>query len=166
MAAPVRRRGREPAVRAPGAARRTSPRCAAFEVYDGVADLYVYFVELAHRLLGDRGRYCVVVPNKWLTAAYGRPLRAFLAKRGTLEGLVDLGRLGRATGALFGADAFPCIAWGAATRARGPIRAAIARDPSDAAIAAAITDAPAVRRTRARAAAPSRGTSTSRPTPR
>lgn len=116
------------------------PALRGFEVYDGVADLYVYFVELAHRLLGDRGRWCVVVPNKWLTAAYGRPLRAFLAKRGTLEGLVDLGRLGRATGALFGADAFPCVAWGAATRARGPIRAAIARDPSDAAIAAAITD--------------------------
>ena len=26
------------------------------------------------------GRYCLVVPNKWMTAAYGRPLREFLAR--------------------------------------------------------------------------------------
>jgi hypothetical protein len=79
----------------------------SFAAYDGVADLYVYFVELAHRIVRRGGRYCVVVPNKWLTAAYGRPLRALLEREASVEGLVDFGR------GLFGdADAFPCIVWG------------------------------------------------------
>jgi hypothetical protein len=90
-----------------------------FEAYDGVADLYVYFVELAHRLLAPGGRWCLVVPNKWLTAAYGRPLRAYLARHGCVEGLVDLSR----APALFAADAFPCVVWGTRDRASGPIRA-------------------------------------------
>src|SRR5262249_42606452 len=34
--------------------------------YDGVADLYVYFIELAHRLVRPGGRYCLITPNKWL----------------------------------------------------------------------------------------------------
>jgi hypothetical protein len=78
-------------------------------VYHGVADLYVYFVELAHRLLRRGGRYCMIVPNKWMTAAYGRPLRELLVRERSLEGVVDFGRALR----LFGdADAFPCIVWG------------------------------------------------------
>jgi predicted RNA methylase len=79
-----------------------------FASYDGVADLYVYFIELAHKLLRPGGRWCVIVPNKWLTAAYGRPLRKFLADSGTVEGIADVSR-----SALFAdADAFPCVVWG------------------------------------------------------
>jgi SAM-dependent methyltransferase len=89
--------------------------------YDGVADLYVYFVELAHRLLRPRGRFCLITPNKWLTCAYGRPLRRFLAGAASVEGIVDLGR-----SALFDdADAFPCIVWGTRDApAATPLRAA------------------------------------------
>jgi SAM-dependent methyltransferase len=80
----------------------------SFETYDGVADLYIYFFELAHRLLRPGGRYCLITPNKWLTVEYGRKLRRFLAARGSVEGVVDLGRM-----PLFAdADAFPCIVWG------------------------------------------------------
>jgi hypothetical protein len=80
-----------------------------WESYDGVADLYVYFVELAHRIARPGGRYCLIVPDKWMTAAYGRPLRSFLAAAGSVEGLVDFAR----APALFAdADAFPCIVWG------------------------------------------------------
>src|SRR4029079_2867444 len=61
-----------------------------FASYDGVADLYVYFIELAHRI---GRRYCLITPNKWLTAAYGRPLRAWLAEQGSVEGRADLGAL-------------------------------------------------------------------------
>ena len=75
-----------------------------YAVYDGVADYYVYFLELAQRIAR---RWCLIVPNKWLTAAYGRPLRAFLA--GRVEGLVDFGR---ALPLFRNADAFPCIVWG------------------------------------------------------
>jgi hypothetical protein len=110
------------------------PALRGFEVYDGVADLYVYFVELAHRLLADDGRWCLVTPAKWLTAGYARPLRAFLARRSSLEGLVDLAPLGR-DGALFDADAFPCVAWGRAGAVRGPVYASVAAtgaNPADA----------------------------------
>lgn len=88
----------------------------SFDVYDGVADLYVYFIELAHRLLRPRGRYCVIVPNKWMTVDYGRRLRSFLARAHSVDGIVDLSQHG-----LFAdADAFPCILWGTldATRDR------------------------------------------------
>ncbi|HEY1554643.1 MAG TPA: Eco57I restriction-modification methylase domain-containing protein [Kofleriaceae bacterium] len=92
-----------------------------FASYDGVADLYVYFVELAHRVLRRGGRYCVIVPNKWLTCEYGRALRAFLAQQGSVEGLVDFAR----ALPLFGdADAFPCIVWGTAGASSGELRAA------------------------------------------
>ncbi len=107
-----------------------------FAVFDGAADLYVYFVELAHCLLAPGGRYCLVMPNKWLTAAYGRSLREFLARAASLEGLVDFGR----ALPLFGdADAFPCIAWGEVGRERsGPVRAARAAT-SDVAVELATT---------------------------
>lgn len=75
---------------------------------DGVADLYVYFIELAHKLLRPGGRFCVITPNKWLTAEYARPLRGFLTAQRSVEGVVDLGRLP----VFADADAFPCVVWG------------------------------------------------------
>src|SRR5262249_27903952 len=97
------------------------PLLRQFASYDGVADLYVYFVELAHRLVRPGGRYCLITPNKWLTAAYARPLRTHLATLRSVEGIVDLARH-----PLFGeADAFPCIVWGAVgATSEAPIRAA------------------------------------------
>lgn len=89
-----------------GGERKTLLR--GFEAFDGVADLYVYFVELAHRILRPHGRYCLITPNKWMTAAYGRPLRSYLAQRASVEGLVDLANLP----VFHDADAFPCIVWG------------------------------------------------------
>jgi adenine-specific DNA-methyltransferase len=96
-------------------------RLRGFEVYDGVADLYVYFVELAHRIAR---RFCIVVPNKWMTAAYGRPLREYLARRRSLEGLVDF-----EAGLFSDADAFPCILWGTSAGATTPLRAGRAKPP-------------------------------------
>jgi len=97
------------------------PLLRRFASYDGVADLYVYFLELVHRLARSGGRYCLITPNKWLTAAYARPLRTHLAAQHSVEGIVDLAR-----SALFGAaDAFPCVVWGTVGGARDtPIRAA------------------------------------------
>ena len=93
----------------------------SFETYDGVADLYVYFVELAHRIAR---RFCLVVPNKWMTAAYGRPLRQFLERRNSIEGLVDFSE-----GLFDDADAFPCIVWGTSDGAKEPLRAGRASPP-------------------------------------
>jgi hypothetical protein len=95
----------------------TKPALRGYEVYDGVADLYVYFVELAHRIAR---RYCLIIPNKWMTAAYGRPLRRFLAAQRSVEGIVDFAR---ALPLFPGADAFPCIVWGTVGARTRAIRA-------------------------------------------
>ncbi|HEY4057859.1 MAG TPA: N-6 DNA methylase [Kofleriaceae bacterium] len=79
-----------------------------WRTYDGVADLYVYFIELAHGILKPGGRYAVVAPNKWMTAEYARPLRAFLAEQKSVDALVDLS----AIKVFENADAFPCILFG------------------------------------------------------
>ena len=90
----------------------------AFASYDGVADLYVYFIELAHRIARPGGRWCLITPNKWLTVAYAKPLRAFLAKQASVEGVVDM-RGAR----VFDEDAFPCVVWGTVERSTAPIHA-------------------------------------------
>lgn len=90
-----------------------------FESYDGVADLYVYFIELAHRIARSGGRYCFITPNKWLTVAYGRALRGFLARQASVEGVVDMGAV-----RVFAEDAFPCIVWGTNARSAMPVHAA------------------------------------------
>ena len=116
------------------------PLLRRFASYDGVADLYVYFVELVHRLARSGGRYCLITPNKWLTAAYARPLRTHLAAQRSVEGIVDLAR-----SALFGdADAFPCIVWGTVgATVDTPIRAA--RLPAGAAVELSDVGAPHAR---------------------
>lgn len=112
-----------------------------FASYDGVADLYVYFLELAHQLLRPEGRYCVIVPNKWLTCSYGAPLRGFLAEQTSVDGVADLGRA-----PLFAdADAFACIVWGANTAGRAtPVRAIRAASLTALAVVTRHDDAPPV----------------------
>lgn len=112
-----------------------------FASYDGVADLYVYFVELAHRLARPGGAYCLIVPNKWMSAAYGRPLRTYLAEQGSVDGVVDLSR----APVFADADAFPCIVWGTRREASGaePIEAVrpTARVPVERALRSGIAHA-------------------------
>lgn len=105
----------------------------SYESGGGVADLYVYFIELAQRIAD---RYCLIVPNKWMTAAYGRKLRELLARVGSVEGVVDFaGGL-----PLFrDADAFPAIVWGGTATTDGPIRAA--RITTDVSVSDALSDA-------------------------
>ncbi len=103
--------GNPPYIRQELLAPATKQALRGFASYDGVADLYVYFIELAHRLLRVGGRYCLVVPTKWLTAAYARPLRAFLAREASVEQIEPL-----AADAFSGHDAFPCVLSGT----RGP----------------------------------------------
>ncbi len=103
-----------------GAARADKSTLAQYACFDATADLYVYFLELAHRVLRPGGRFCLVVPSKWMTVAYGRNLRRFLSTRHSVDGVVDLSRC-----RLFaGADAFPCVVWGTNDAGpRGAIRA-------------------------------------------
>jgi hypothetical protein len=65
----------------------------AYATHESRADLYVYFVERAHRLLRPGGRFGMILSNKFLRANYGGPLRAFLAERVAVEQIVDFGEL-------------------------------------------------------------------------
>jgi hypothetical protein len=96
----------------------------------------VYFIELAHRIAD---RYCLIVPNKWMSAAYGKALRQFLATTASVEGVVDFAR---ALPLFADADAFPCIVWGTSAGVTGPIRAARITRPMP--VDAALASAPAV----------------------
>lgn len=79
---------------------------AGYEVYDGVADLYVYFYELGLHLLKPGGRLSYVVTNKWFRAGYADALRALFAERAWLELVVDFGH---ARGFFPGTDVFPSV---------------------------------------------------------
>ena len=71
----------------------------------GVADLYVYFYQQGLRLIRVGGRMSYIVTNKWMRAGYGEPLRAYFAKEGALERIIDFGHA-----PIFeDADVFPCI---------------------------------------------------------
>jgi len=114
--------GNPPYVRQERLANKAALR--SFKAYDGVADLYVYFIELAHRIAD---RYCLIVPNKWMSAAYGRPLRDLLARSRTVEGVVDFAR---ALPLFADADAFPCIVWGTTAGVSASIRSSRVTSPT------------------------------------
>ena len=62
-----------------------------YEIYHGVADLFVYFFAQGLRLLRKDGRLAYISSNTWLYANYGTPLRQYLRTQTTVETLIDLG---------------------------------------------------------------------------
>jgi type I restriction-modification system DNA methylase subunit len=44
-----------------------------FETYAGTADLYIYFIEQAHKLLKPRGYFGMIVSNKWCAPIMAKP---------------------------------------------------------------------------------------------
>ena len=79
---------------------------ARYAAYDGVADLYVYFLEQALRLLRPGGRFAFTVTNKWLKAGYAEALRGVLAERSWVEAVTDFGH---ARKFFPGTDVFPSV---------------------------------------------------------
>jgi hypothetical protein len=75
-----------------------------YHVSHGVADLYVYFIEKGISLLRDKGRFGMIVANKWLRANYGKPLRQWL-KQQQLTEITDFGDLP----VFQQATTYPCI---------------------------------------------------------
>lgn len=76
-----------------------------YSAFFGTADLYVYFIEQAHRLLKPGGLFGYICSNKFMRANYGGPLRSFLATKASLRQLVDFGELP----VFSGAATFPVI---------------------------------------------------------
>ncbi|HPD06798.1 MAG TPA: Eco57I restriction-modification methylase domain-containing protein, partial [Candidatus Bipolaricaulis sp.] len=76
-----------------------------FEAYDSIADLYVYFYEIGHRLLREGGRFGMITSNKFMRAAYGERLRRFIIEKAGPLQIIDFGDLPVFPDVL----AYPCI---------------------------------------------------------
>jgi hypothetical protein len=64
-----------------------------YEAFDGVGDLYTYFMEKGLKLLRDGGLFSIIVSSSFLRATYGEPLRRTLKKHGAVLRIVDFGGL-------------------------------------------------------------------------
>lgn len=64
-----------------------------YESFDGVADLYVYFMEKGVRLLRAGGYYSIIVSSSFLRTTSSAPLREFLKKSAAVLRIVDFGGL-------------------------------------------------------------------------
>ncbi len=77
---------------------------ANYETYHSQGDIYCVFVEKGIEVLKAKGLISYIMPNKWLQAGYGKPLREYFLKYRMLE-LIDFGDI-----QIFdGATTYPCI---------------------------------------------------------
>lgn len=74
------------------------------QVYQGTADLYVYFYARGLNLLRPKGVLAYITSNKFMRTGYGKKLRQFLSKQTSLETIIDFGDL-----PVFEATAYPSI---------------------------------------------------------
>jgi type I restriction-modification system DNA methylase subunit/REP element-mobilizing transposase RayT len=75
-----------------------------YKTFTKRGDLYAIFVEKGFDLLKPKGIYSYIMPNKWLQAGYGKPLREFFLTKELIQ-LIDFGDL-----QIFeGATTYPCI---------------------------------------------------------
>ena len=75
-----------------------------YKSFNGVADLYVYFIERGVSILKSNGIFCYIVSNKWLRANYGKSIRGWLKDQHIKE-IVDFGDLP----VFESATTYPCI---------------------------------------------------------
>jgi adenine-specific DNA-methyltransferase len=75
-----------------------------FKTFAGTADLYVYFVERGMQILRNKGNFIFILPNKWMRAGYGKPLRNWVDSY-HIQKIVDFGDLP----VFEEATTYPCI---------------------------------------------------------
>ncbi len=64
-----------------------------YEAFDGVADLYVYFIERSVGLLSSDGLYSIIVSSSFLRTTFATPLRRWLGENAAVLRIVDFGGL-------------------------------------------------------------------------
>ncbi|MGD0877791.1 MAG: N-6 DNA methylase [Anaerolineales bacterium] len=64
-----------------------------YKTFRPTADLYVNFIEKGLKVLKNTGLFGMIVSNKWIRAAYGKPLRNFITNDVSLLEVVDLAGL-------------------------------------------------------------------------
>jgi adenine-specific DNA-methyltransferase len=62
-----------------------------FEVFNSMADILTYFVELGFSLLKDKGIFQFIISGKFTRATYGNLLRKFLSENTSLTHYIDFG---------------------------------------------------------------------------
>ena len=65
----------------------------AFKSFDGVADLYVFFIEKGLRLLSNEGRFSIIVSSSFLRTNFARALRGYITDNYTIHSIMDFGGL-------------------------------------------------------------------------
>jgi fido (protein-threonine AMPylation protein) len=96
-----------------------------YEAYDGVADLYAYFMEKSVTLLREGGRFSFIVSSSFLRTTYGAALRRTLKKQAAVLRILDFGGLAVFENAK---DTYVCIPLLAKTKQ--PSRIEVSRIPS------------------------------------
>ncbi len=64
-----------------------------YNCHDERSDIYAYFIERAHKILNDNGRFGMIVSNKFLRSNYGKPLREFLKHNTYIYKIIDFAGL-------------------------------------------------------------------------
>ena len=64
-----------------------------YKTFTPTADLYVNFIEKELMLLKQSGLFGMIVSNKWLRTAYGKPLREYIKSQSTLLQVADFAGL-------------------------------------------------------------------------
>lgn len=75
-----------------------------FQTSKGTVDMYVYFFEKGLNLLCDGGTLSFITPNKYLSANYGKTLRAYLMTNAKITTVLDVSR-----DSVFDADTYPVV---------------------------------------------------------
>lgn len=96
-----------------------------YEAYDGVADLFAYFMEKSVMLLREGGRFSFIVSSSFLRTTYGEALRRTLKKQAAVLRILDFGGLAVFENAK---DTYACIPLLAKTKQ--PARIEVSRIPS------------------------------------
>jgi hypothetical protein len=85
--------GNPPYVRQEGLGDAKTYFLSHYKTFRPTADLYVNFIERGIGLLKKTALFGMIVSNKWLRAAYGKPLREFLGNNASILQVIDLAGL-------------------------------------------------------------------------
>jgi type II restriction/modification system DNA methylase subunit YeeA len=64
-----------------------------FVIYNSIADLLTYFVELGYNILKEKGVFQFIISNKFTRANYGKEMRQFLLENTSLTHFIDFSGL-------------------------------------------------------------------------
>jgi len=64
-----------------------------FSIYNSIADLLTYFVELSFDLLKEKGNFQFIISNKFTRANYGKEMRNFLRNKTQITHFIDFSGL-------------------------------------------------------------------------